>query len=153
MNRISRNLTILFRTERLIAQRQMAVLRAQTGLVAFAGLVAGIAIIMLNVAIFYALGTVMAAQYAALLVALGNALVALVLVAIASRMSAEKELEPATEVRDMALAEIEADLNEVAEEARELTRNVSRMARDPLGTALPALIGPLLSLLLKSKDK
>lgn len=153
MNRISRNLTILFRTERLIARRQMAVLRAQTGLVAFAGLVAGIAIIMLNVAIFYALGTVMAAQYAALLVALGNALVALVLVAIASRMSAEKELEPATEVRDMALAEIEADLNEVAEEARELTRNVSRMARDPLGTALPALIGPLLSLLLKSKDK
>ena len=153
MNRISRNLTILFRTERLIARRQMAVLRAQTGMVAFAGLVAGIAIIMLNVAIFYALGTVMAAQYAALLVALGNALVALVLVAIASRMSAEKELEPATEVRDMALAEIEADLNEVAEEARELTRNVSRMARDPLGTALPALIGPLLSLLLKSKDK
>ena len=153
MNRISRNLTILFRTERLIARRQMAVLRAQTGLVAFAGLVAGIAIIMLNVAIFYALGTVMAAQYAALLVAFGNALVALVLVALASRMSAEKELEPATEVRDMALAEIEADLNEVAEEARELTRNVSRMARDPLGTALPALIGPLLSLLLKSKDK
>lgn len=153
MNRISRNLTILFRTERLIARRQMAVLRAQTGMVAFAGLVMGIAIIMLNVAIFYALGTVMAAQYAALLVALGNALVALVLVAIASRMSAEKELEPATEVRDMALAEIEADLNEVAEEARELTRNVSRMARDPLGTALPALIGPLLSLLLKSKDK
>lgn len=153
MNRISRNLTILFRTERLIARRQMAVLRAQTGMVAFAGLVAGIAIIMLNVAIFYALGTVMAAQYAALLVALGNALVALVLVAIASRMSAEKELEPATEVRDMALAEIEADLNEVAEEARELTRNVSRMARDPLGTALPALIGPLLSLLLKSQDK
>ncbi len=153
MNRISRNLTILFRTERLIARRQMAVLRTQTGLMAFAGLVMGIAIIMLNVAVFYALGTLMAKHFAALIVALGNALAALVLVAVATRMSAEKELEPATEVRDMALAEIEADLNEVADEARELTRNVSRMARDPLGTALPALIGPLLSLLLKSKDK
>ncbi|WP_164659044.1 phage holin family protein [Tropicibacter sp. Alg240-R139] len=153
MNRISRNLTILFRTERLIARRQMAVLRTQTGLIAFAGLVMGIAIIMLNVSIFYALSAAMAAHYAALIVALGNALVALALVAIANRMSADKELEPATEVRDMALAEIESDLNEVADEARELTRNVSRMARDPLGTALPALIGPLLSLLLKSKDK
>lgn len=153
MNRISRNLTILFRTERLIARRQMAVLRTQTGLMAFAGLVTGIAIIMLNVAAFFALETVMASYLAALTVALANVMVALVLVAVASRMSADKDLEPAVEVRDMALAEIEADLNEVAEEARELTRNVSRMARDPLGTALPALIGPLLSLLLKSKEK
>lgn len=153
MNRISRNLTILFRTERLIARRQMAVLRTQTGLMAFAGLVTGIAIIMLNVAAFFALETVMASYLAALTVALANVMVALVLVAVASRMSADKDLEPAVEVRDMALAEIEADLNDVAEEARELTRNVSRMARDPLGTALPALIGPLLSLLLKSKEK
>jgi len=153
MNRISRNLTILFRTERLIARRQMAVLQAKTGLVAFAGLVAGLAIIMLNVAAYLALGTVMAAHFAALTVALANAALALVLVLLASRMSADKELEPAIEMRDLALTEIEADLNEVADEARELTRNVSRMARDPLGTALPALIGPLLSLLLKSKDK
>lgn len=153
MNRISRNLTILFRTERLIARRQMAVLRRQTGLVAFAGLIAGIAVIMLNVSIFYALSTVMAAHFAALIVAAGNAAVALALVAIANRINADAELEPAIEVRDMALTEIEQDLNDVAEEARELTKNVSRIARDPLGTALPALVGPLLTLLLKSPKK
>lgn len=153
MNRISRNLTTLYRTERLIARRQMAVLRQQTGLMLFAGLMTGIAIIMLNVAAFYALSVVLAAHYAALIVALANLVLAILVVSVASRMSAEKELEPATELRDMAIAELEADLEEVASEARELTRNVGRIARDPLGTALPALLGPLISILLKSNKK
>lgn len=153
MNRFSRNLTTLYRTERLIARRQMAVLRRQTGLMVFAGLMTGIAVIMLNVAAFYALSVVLAAHYAALIVALVNLALAVLVASIANRMSAEKELEPATELRDMAISELEADLEEVAAEARELTQNVGRIARDPLGTALPALLGPLISILLKSNKK
>lgn len=153
MNRISRNLSIIYRTERLIARRQMAVLRQQTGMMLFAGLMTGIGIIMLNVAAFYALSTTIAAHYAALIVALANLGLAAAVAAIATRMQADKELEPATEVRDLAIAELEADLEQIADEARELTRNVGRMARDPLGTALPALLGPLLTLLLKNSKK
>lgn len=153
MNRISRNLSIIYRTERLIARRQMAVLRQQTGLVVCAGLMAGLGIIMLNIAAFFALSDVMANHYAALVIAVVNLALAGVLVSYASRVSADTELAPATEVRDMAIAELEADIEQLADEARDLTHSVKKMARDPLGTALPALAGPLLTVLLKNTKK
>jgi hypothetical protein len=57
MNRISRNISIALRSERLIVQRKMEVIRTQTGLMAAAGLVAGIGLIMINVAAYFALTT------------------------------------------------------------------------------------------------
>ena len=153
MNRISRNISIVLRTERMIARRHMAVIRNQTGLYAFAGLVSLIGLVMLNVAAFYALITVMAAQFAALIVALGNLVLAGALVLIAGRLSPGKELEPVTELRDLAIAELEAEAELAVAEARELSANVRRIARDPLGTALPALLGPLISALLSGRKK
>lgn len=153
MNRISRNIMIVLRTERMIARRHMAVIRNQTGLYAFAGLVSLIGLVMLNVAAFYALNTVMAAQFAALIVALGNLVLAGALVLIAGRLSPGKELEPVTELRDLAIAELEAEAELAVAEARELSANVRRIARDPLGTALPALLGPLISALLSGRKK
>jgi hypothetical protein len=47
MSRISRNISIILRSERLIAQRRMAVLRRQTGMMAAAGIAAGVGLIML----------------------------------------------------------------------------------------------------------
>lgn len=153
MNRISRNISIVLRTERMIARRHMAVIRNQTGLYAFAGLVSLIGLVMLNVAAFYALITVMAAQFAALIVALGNLVLAGALVLIAGRLSPGKELEPVTELRDLAIAELEAEAELAVAEAREMSANVRRIARDPLGTALPALLGPLISALLSGRKK
>ena len=151
MNRISRNISIVLRTERMIARRHMAVIRNQTGLYAFAGLVSLIGLVMLNVAAFYALITVMAAQFAALIVALGNLVLAGALVLIAGRLSPGKELEPVTELRDLAIAELEAEAELAVAEARGMSANVRRIARDPLGTALPALLGPLISALLSGR--
>lgn len=153
MNRISRNISIVLRTERMIARRKMALMLGQVGLYAFAGLVSLIALVMLNVAAFYALGARMSPQMAALLVALGNVVLAVILVLIASRLTPGTELEPATELRDLAIAELETEVEGLVDEARDLSANVRRIARDPLGSALPALIGPLLSILLGSKKK
>lgn len=153
MSRISRNLTILFRTERLIARRQLAVLRSQTGMLAFAGLIAGLGLIMLNVAAYHALQTRLTPQGAALVIALANFALAGILVAVAARMSVEEELKPVTELRDLALAELEHEAQDAIVEARELTGNVRRIASDPLGSMLPALIGPLLGLLTKGGKK
>lgn len=153
MSRITRNFSIIYRTERLIARRRMAVLRHQTGLMLFAGLVAGVGVIMLNVAAYLGLSARMPAPYAAAIVALVNLLLAAVLVAVASRLNAEKEIEPAIEMRDLALTELESDLEGAVDGARDLSRHVGQMARDPLGTALPALIGPLLALLAKGDKK
>lgn len=153
MNRISRNLSIILRTERMIARRQMEITVRQIGLVAFAALVSLIALVMLNMAAFYALDARLSPQWAALLVALGNLALALVLVVIAGRLKPGRELEPVTELRDLAIAELEADAEAAVAEARELSENVRRIARDPLGAALPSLLGPLLSILLGGRKK
>ncbi|MCL6282076.1 phage holin family protein [Ruegeria sp. 2012CJ41-6] len=153
MSRITRNLSIIYRTERLITRRQMAVFQQQTGLMVFAALITGIGIIMLNVAAYQALSTVMESYLAAVVVALANLVLAAILVSVASRLSAEKDVGPAIEMRDMAIAELETDLEEAVDEVRGISRQVTQIARDPLGSALPALIGPLLSLLMKSAGK
>ncbi|MFA3915580.1 phage holin family protein [Ruegeria hyattellae] len=153
MSRITRNLSIIYRTERLITRRQMAVFQQQTGLMLFAALITGIGIIMLNVAAYQALSTVMESYLAAVVVALANLVLAAILASVASRLSAEKDVGPAIEMRDMAIAELETDLEEAVDEVRGIGRQVTQIARDPLGSALPALIGPLLSILMKSAGK
>ena len=70
MNRISRNLSIIIRSERLIARRRIAVLRLQAGLMAAAGVVAGIGLIMLNVAAYLALAEKIPPSAAALTAAI-----------------------------------------------------------------------------------
>ncbi len=153
MKRISRNIMIILRTERMIARREMAVALNRAAVYAFAGLVALIALLMLNVAAYRALAVWVSPQAAAALVALANALLSGILVAIARRIRPGPELGPVTELRDLAQAELEADLEGMAEEARDTARNLRRVARDPLGSALPSLIGPLLSILLKAGRK
>lgn len=153
MSRITRNLSIIYRTERLITRRQMAVFQHQTGLMLFAALITGIGIIMLNVAAYQALSLVMQSYLAAVVVAGANLMLAAIMVSLASRMSAEKDVGPAIEMRDLAIAELESDLEEAVDEVRGISRQVTQIARDPLGSALPAIIGPLLSLLLKSAKK
>lgn len=151
MSRISKNLSIVLRTERMIARRRWAVLRTQTGLLLFAGFVAALGWIMVNVAVFLILSERMSSEAAALIIALGNLGLAAVLVSLATRLSVEDELKPVIELRDAAIAEVESDIQEATTEARELTDNVRRIARDPLGNLLPALIGPLLTILSGNK--
>lgn len=149
-NRISRNITIAMRAERVIARRRFAVIRTQTGMMAFAGLVAGIGVIMLNVAVFFWLAASYGNPTAAAVVAVANFLIAAMVGAAAARMNVEKELEPVIEVRDLAVEDIEAEAGEALAEARDLAENVRRMARDPFGSTGAGLLGPALSILLKT---
>jgi len=153
MNRISRNISIILRTERMIARRRMVILRNQSGFLIFAGLVCLIGLVMLNIAAFYTLNARMTPQMAALIVAGANFALAAVLIAVAANLGKGRELEPVTELRDMAIAELEGDVQDAVDEARELSDNVRRIARDPLGSALPSLLGPLLSILLRGFNK
>ncbi|WP_299643048.1 phage holin family protein [uncultured Ruegeria sp.] len=153
MNRISRNISIALRAERLIAQRHMAVIRNQTGLMAAAGLVAGIGLIMINVAAFFALNASLSSQVSALIVALANFGLAVVLAVAASRMSADADVQGATEVRDMAIEDLEAELTQAATEVKEVVTDIRQMVRNPLGAVLPGVVGPLAEALLKSGKK
>ena len=153
VSRISRNISIILRAERMVARRHIAVLRNQTGLLAFAALVAAIGLVMLNIAGFFLLRATLSPQAATLIVGVVNFALAVLLVILATRQNAEQELEPITELRDLAIEDLGAEMQGTIDEAREVADNVRRIARDPLGTALPAMAIPLLSALLRSIKK
>jgi len=153
MNRISRNISIALRAERLIARRHMAVLRNQTGLLAAAGLVAGIGLIMVNVAAYFALSVSLSPQLAALIVAIANFLLAVVLAVSANRMSADADVQGATEVRDMAIEDLETEFTLAVTEVKEVATDIRQMVKNPLGAVLPGLVGPVAEALLKSGKK
>ncbi|MBK0326628.1 hypothetical protein I5535_04905 [Rhodobacteraceae bacterium F11138] len=153
MNRIGRNLSVLFRTERLIARRRMTVLRNQSALITFAALVASLGVIMLNVAGFFAMRQTMSPPMAALVIALIDVGLAALIMLLALRLNADSELEPVEELRDLAIAELETDVQLTVAEARELGADLRRVARDPLGSLLPGLLAPLLSILMGNNKK
>lgn len=150
MNHISRNLTTIYRTERLIARRSLAVLQNQIILVVLAGIGALVALVLLNISLFFVLEARMSAAAASGILALVNICFAGLLAALAARMNVEKEIAPAIEVRDMAIEDLEADVGEVTRELRELVDTLKGVGRDPLGS-LSTLILPLLTALLKKK--
>lgn len=153
MNRISRNISIAFRSERLIAQRKMEVIRTQTGFMAAAGLVAGIGLIMINVAAYFALTTKLSPQSAALIVALVNFALAVLLGVYASRINADSDVQGATEMRDLAIEDLEAEIEGATREVQQVVSDVRQLVKNPLGSALPGIIVPLANALLKSGRK
>lgn len=151
--RIWRNLSVILRTERLIARRRMAVLRGQSTLLALGGLIGIIGLVMLDVAALSALREVISPPLAALTVALVNLVLAAIIVAAALRMNAEAELEPVLAVQELAYSEIESDLEAAVTELREAGADIHRMVRNPLGNLLPELLAPLLAMLLSGSGK
>lgn len=150
MNRISRNISIVLRAERLIAQRHLAVLRRQTGLMAAAGIAAGVGLIMLNASAYLALSEKMSQPTAALIVALVNLALAGLLLALSNKSNVEQETAPVTEVRDMAIEDIEAELRAAAEEAKATADAVKKMARDPFGSIAPGVVGAVAKAVIKN---
>ncbi|WP_170789986.1 phage holin family protein [Ruegeria lacuscaerulensis] len=146
MSRISRNISIILRAERLIAQRQVAVAAKRTGIYAAAGLAVGLAAVMLNVAGFFWLSETLSTTSAALIVAGIDLVVAVLLAAVANSMTAQTDTSDAVELRDMALRDIETEIRENFADARNA---VTGIRRDPLGTLTPEIVSALLGVLLK----
>ncbi|KPA22430.1 hypothetical protein shim_07100 [Shimia sp. SK013] len=151
--RISRNISIILRSERLIAQRHMAVFRRQTGMAAAALLAAGVGLVMLNVAGFFALAEVMSQAAAAVIVALANLLLALVLMMSAGRVAVGEEVDAVAEVRDLALEDLETEVRIAADEARGAAEALKNMARNPLGAVTPGLASAVAKALVKTSKK
>ncbi len=150
MNHISRNLIMIFRTERLIARRSLAVLQNQVVLVALACVVALIGLVLVNVSLFLTLGARMSPAAASGILAFANMCLAGLLAIGAGRLNIEKEIAPAVELRDMAIADLEAEVEDATQELRETVNVLKGLGKDPLGS-LSTLIVPLIAALLKKK--
>lgn len=152
MKRIARNLTIIFRTERLIMRRKLAVAQRQTVLLALAGLAALAGLILLNITLYLVLAARVSPEASAGLLTVGNLLLAVLLSIISGRININEEIAPALEVQDLAIAEIEDDLEAMLNEARDAVGKVKSLGSNPLGS-LSAILVPVVAAILKNKEK
>ena len=148
MNRITRNLTTIYRIERLIARRRFSVVQRQAILIALAGVVALIGLIFVNWSLFLVLEMRMSPAAASAILAVVNIALAGLLALRAGRMNVEDEIAPAVEVRDLAIADLEAEVEDAAKEVRDIVNLLKGLRKDPFGS-LTTLILPLVTAILK----
>ncbi|BBE72946.1 hypothetical protein [Oharaeibacter diazotrophicus] len=141
-----RNLKVLVRAERILADIRLRRAATRAGLVVTAGLFAVIGLTLLGYAGFLALETVIGPIWAA--VALGAAALAFaaVLMLVAGSSEPGRDHAVALDLEAAALDALAADLRGAEADIRGLAGFV----RNPFDSALPGLIVPLATVLLKA---
>jgi hypothetical protein len=134
---IVRNLRLLWRADKIIAEMRLRHMLVGLGLLAFAALVSAFGLLMFELAAYFALVNVVSAVTAAAILSAINLLIALMLAVIASRRSLGQELTLANEIHDNAIEALQLDVQ--AAQAQ-----LDRLLHHPLEGVLP-LIVPLIT--------
>jgi 4-amino-4-deoxy-L-arabinose transferase-like glycosyltransferase len=139
-------LRALWRTDRIIADIRLKHLLVSLGLRAFAALIAAFGLLMLELAAYFALVQIWSAISAAAVLGLVNFVIAAVLFVLAGRPPSGRELELASEIHGSAVDTLQI-------EARAAQAQFSRMINHPLNNALPLLLAPLITIIVRSLKK
>jgi hypothetical protein len=140
---IVKNLRVLWRTDRIIADIRMRHMLVGLGLRAFAALIAAFGLLMLELSAYFALVQIWSATFAAAILGALNFAIAAILFVIAARPPAGRELELASEIHGASIEALQI-------EARALQSQVSGMVHHPLNGILPLLIVPLITIITRS---
>lgn len=143
---VVKSLRVLWRTDRIIADLRMRHLLVGFGLRAFAALIAAFGLLMLELSAYFALVQVWTAISAAAILGVVNFVIAAILFAIAAKPPAGRELELATEIHGSAVEALQI-------EARTMQAQFSGLVHHPLNSALPLLLVPLITIIVKSLKK
>jgi len=143
---VIKQLRVLWRTDRIIADIRMRHMLIGLGLRAFAALIAAFGLLMLELSAYFALVQIWSAISAAAILGAVNFVIAAILFAIAARPPSGRELELATEIHGSAVDALQL-------EARVLQSQVSGAIHHPLNGILPLLIVPLITIIIKSLKK
>ncbi len=119
---------ILLRADSAIRKSQFRLAIRQARLTAVGLVLALLALGMLNVSIYLALETRLGGPTAALLLAAGNGILALILILSAGRMETGPEVEMAEEIRDLAITELAADADQVKQELQQVRAEVTQIS-------------------------
>ena len=142
---VIKNLRVLWRTDRIIADIRMRHLLVGLGLRAFAALIAGFGLLMLELSAYFALVQVWSAISAAAILGVVNFVIAAALFVIAARPPSGREIELASEIHGSAVDALQI-------EARVLQSQFAGMVHHPLNSALPLLV-PLFTMIARSLKK
>ena len=143
---VVKNLRVLWRTDRIIADIRMRHLLIGLALKAFAALIAAFGLLMLELSAYFALVQIWSAISAAAILGAVNFAIAAILFAIAARPPSGRELELASEIHGSSVDALQL-------EARALQSQLSGMIHHPLNGILPLLIVPLITIIIKSLKK
>jgi len=152
MNSLTRNLNILWRSERLLAEAEWRRSSRQITILVLAGVFGLLALIMLNVDGFYWFATTYGTAQAALAVAVADIAIAAILAVSAQSLKTAPETDMIREFRNSALAEIETEaeafqthLVQIRDDVKTIGATVSKVAADPIGSLSPALLIPAIN--------
>ena len=143
---IVKNLRVLWRADRIIADIRMRHMLIGLGLRAFAALIAAFGLLMLELSAYFALVQIWSAIIAAAILGGVNFVIAAILFMIAARPPAGRELELASEIHNSAVDALQL-------EARAVQSQFSGMVHHPLNSALPMVLVPLITIIVRSLKK
>jgi hypothetical protein len=149
LHRVFRHLRILWRVEATIAEARLHLTVRRSVLYALAGLIAVFGLGMLNVAVFFAFAAHWGPIWAAVFAACGDFILAIAVAGLALGTRPGAPMNNAIELRQAALDGIDADLSGLQEPLAWL----GRAARNPIDTALPAAMVPLLTAIIRTLRK
>ena len=156
MERFAHGLKVLWRSERLLGRNELRLIVQKAQFNALAGLVALFGLVMLSLAVFFALVPYWGQAWAAFAVAAADFMLAGVLFASARAVKPPAEVEMVQEMRDGALSDIEHEVSRADAELRALGNEARQFVRNPVDALLPAVLGPVLTAVtrsLKSKEQ
>jgi hypothetical protein len=143
---VVKNLRVLSRTDRIIADIRMRHLLVGLGLRALAALIATFGLLMLELSTYFALVQIWTAISAAAILGAVNFVIAATLFVIAARPPTGRELELANEIHGSSVDALQL-------EARALQSQLSGMIHHPLNGILPLLLVPLITIIIRSLKK
>jgi hypothetical protein len=117
---VIKNLRILWRTDRIIADIRMRHLLIGMGMRALAALIAAFGLLMLELAAYFALVQIWSAILAAAILGGINFVIAAILFVIAMRSPTSRELDFATEIHGSAIDALQADVRGLQSQASNL---------------------------------
>jgi hypothetical protein len=132
----------------LIAQIKLTALIKRSGLMIFAGLIAVFGLATLNFAAYQALTPIWGEVWALVAVALGDFVIAGILILIAARTSDAPEMPLAQELRDQAIAALELDARLAVDEVTGFVRRPVQLA----GSA-SAILASIITAFLRARHR
>jgi hypothetical protein len=131
---------VLWRTERIIAELRLKRLLTNLGLQALAALMAGCALLLFELAAYFALVQRWDAIWSAVALGLLNLVIAGAMILLALRRPRSRELELAGDIHQQALAAFEADLQRAENDAPTTVRTALESAAIPMLLPLIPLV-------------
>ena len=120
-------LRVLTRAEMTLAKAQARRIAARSRLHVIALGMILITVVMINIAAFEYLSTRMSSAMAAIVIAIVNAVLAVIMIIAASRIQPGPEEEMVREIREMAITELSADADGIKQSFAKISSDIERI--------------------------